>query len=177
MGKKFKETIHHYIPTLFLGAIIIHALILYSDKINEIINKNPILFVLSLIPIVLLLLSSIIEPENNGCCIVCSLMLLAISLVVRIFMNDSSKHPLSTIIVLIFLGYMVSCVICYLCSRVYRFIVKIVCDFSKWIEYNENSASKSRLISAISMALLIIISLSKFLNDIIKIINLFLNTP
>lgn len=44
MGKKFKETIHHYIPTLFLGAIIIHTLILYSDKINEIINKNPILF-------------------------------------------------------------------------------------------------------------------------------------
>ena len=47
MGKKFKETIHHYIPTLFLGAIIIHTLILYSDKINEIINKNPILFFLS----------------------------------------------------------------------------------------------------------------------------------
>ena len=98
-------------------------------------------------------------------------MLLAISLVVRIFMNDSSKHPLATIIALIFLGYMISYIICYLCSRVYRFIVKIVCDFSKWIEHNENSASKSRLISAVSMALLIIISLSKLLNDIIKIIN------
>lgn len=44
MGKKFKETIHRYIPTLFLGAIIIHILILYSDKINEIINRNSILF-------------------------------------------------------------------------------------------------------------------------------------
>ena len=138
---------------------------------------NPILFVLFLIPIILLLFASIIQSENNGCCIVCSLMLFMISLAFRIFMNDSSKQPLETIIVLIFLGYMVSCVICYLCSRVYRFIVKIVCDFSKWIEYNENSASKSRLISAISIALMIIISLSKLLNDIIKIINLFVNTP
>lgn len=177
MGKKFKETIHHYIPTLFLGAIIIHILILYSDKINEIINRDPILFGFSLIPIILLLLSSIIEPENNGYCIVGSLMLFMISLAFRIFMNDSSKHPLATIIVLIFLGYMVSHIICYLCSRVYRFIVKSVCDFSKWIEYNENSASKSRLISVASVALLIIISLSNLLNDIIKIINLFVNTP
>lgn len=177
MGKKFKETIHRYIPTLFLGAIIIHILILYSDKINEIINRNSILFFFSLIPIVLLLFASIIESENNGCCIVYSLMLFMISLAFRIFMNDSSKHPLATIIALIFLGYMISYIICYLCSRVYRFIVKIVCDFSKWIEYNENSASKSRLISAFSMALLIIISLSKLLNDIIKIINLFVNMP
>lgn len=176
MGKKFKETIHRYIPTLFLGAPIIHILILYSDKINEIINMNPILFVLFLIPIILLLFASIIESENNGYWF-CLLMLLAISLVVRIFMNDSSNHPLATIIALIFLGYMISYIICYLCSRVYRFIVKIVCDFPKWIEYNENSASKSRLISAVSMALLIIISLSKLLNDIIKIINLFVNTP
>ena len=104
-------------------------------------------------------------------------MLLVISLAILIFMNDSSKQPLETIILLIFIGYMVSYIICNLCSRFYRFIVKIVCDFSKWIEYNENSASKSRLISAISMVLLIIISLSKLLNDIIKIINLFLNTP
>ena len=61
-------------------------------------------------------------------------------------------------------------------SRVYRFIVKIVCDVSKWIEYNENSISKYRFISVDSMLLLIIISLSNLLNDILKIVNLSINT-
>lgn len=103
-------------------------------------------------------------------------MLLVISLAILIFMNDSSKYPLATIIALIFLGYMISYIICYLCSRVYRFIVKIVCDVSKWIEYNENSISKYRFISVDSMLLLIIISLSNLLNDILKIVNLSINT-
>lgn len=180
MVKKFKETINRYIPTLFLGAPISHMLILYSDKINEIISMNPILFALFLIPIILLLFASIIESENDRHCIFCLFMLFVISLLIRIFMNDSSKQPLETIItiiLLICLGYMVSYIICNLCSRVYRFIVKIVCDVSKWIEYNENSISKSRFISVISMLLLIIISLSNFLNDILKIVNLFINTP
>lgn len=53
--KKFKETINRYIPTLFLGAPISHMLILYSDKINEIISMNPILFALFLIPIILII--------------------------------------------------------------------------------------------------------------------------
>lgn len=35
-------------------------------------------------------------------------MLLVISLAILIFMNDSSKQPLETIILLIFIGYMVS---------------------------------------------------------------------
>lgn len=177
MVKKFKETINRYIPTLFLGAPISHMLILYSDKINEIISMNPILFALFLIPIILLLFASIIESENDRHCIFCLFMLFVISLLIRIFMNDSSKQPLETIILLICLGYMVSYIICNLCSRVYRFIVKIVCDVSKWIEYNENSISKSRFISVISMLLLIIISLSNLLNDILKIVNLFINTP
>lgn len=104
-------------------------------------------------------------------------MLLVISLAILIFMNDSSKQPLETIILLIFIGYMVSYIICNLCSRFYRFIVKIVCDVSKWIEYNENSISKYRFISVDSMLLFIIISLSNLLNDILKIVNLSINTP
>lgn len=104
-------------------------------------------------------------------------MLLVISLAILIFMNDSSKQSLETIILLIFIGYMVSYIICNLCSRFYRFIVKIVCDVSKWIEYNENSISKYRFISVDSMLLFIIISLSNLLNDILKIVNLSINTP
>lgn len=175
MNEKLRKNILHMLPTLFLGAPTIYILVIFSNEIISIITKYDILFIFLSIPMLLLFSCYYLLSESNNKDIGYKdiLMALFISLGYLFFTNLLKDYPFFNSLSIIYLGYMISYIICQTCVHIYRYVIKIIKKISNWLSYADNSINKSKFISMISILVSILAVLQKFLDIILKIVNLF----
>lgn len=175
MNEEHRKNILHMLPTLFLGAPIIYIFVIFPNEIISIIKKYDILFIFLSIPMLMLFFYYYPPSESNNKDNVKMHFFIAILIFLgSLFLKNSLKdYPFLNALSIICFGYMISYIICQTCVHICRYIIKIIKNISNWLSYADNSINKSKFISMISVLISIFAVLQKFLDIIIKIVNLF----